>query len=300
MAGIATSVENQIKKLRNRGMDLDLPEDKIKEILLDIGYYRLGFYWFPFEVDKNHNFKEGTKFSTVIDLYYLDVDLRYLLIKYINRLELNFRTNLIYWVSRHYNNNPIWYTNSTIMSADYLKDIKAHYNKNFIKKNLQINKHHLKYPNDRYAPCWKTFEYYTFGSIVKVYEHLIDQNVRKKVSTQYSIESPDKLQNFLDTLVFVRNSCAHSGVIFDLHINKGVSGIPGIRFNNNYSHSLDSAIKALLYLINNISINRRDELEKKLTKLFDKFKNNNIIKDIIENKLGYYLIIPPFRGQDLV
>ncbi|RNA61485.1 Abi family protein [Chryseobacterium nematophagum] len=291
MAGIATSVEDQIKKLFERGMDLDLEEEKIKEILLDIGYYRLGFYWHPFEVDENHNFVKGTKFSTVIDLYYLDVDLRYILIKYINRLELHFRTNLIYWVSMHYDNNAIWYTDSSIMSEKYLKDIKAHYNNNFKKKNIQISKHHIKYSKDSYAPCWKTFEYYTFGSIVKVYEHIIDQDVRKKVSLQYSMKKPDRLQNFLDTLVFVRNSCAHSGVIYDLHIDEGVSGIPNIPFNNNYSHSLDSAIKALLYLLNNISITRKNELEIKLAELFNKFEGNPVIKDIIEKKLGYRYII---------
>lgn len=287
MAGIVTSVENQMKKLRDRGMNLDLEEDKIKEILLDIGYYRLGFYWHPFEVDADHNFAQGTKFSTVIDLYYLDVDLRYLLIKYINRLELNFRTNLIYWASMHYDDNAIWYTDTAIMAEEYLKDIKSHYNKNFKKKNIQISKHHAKYPEDRYAPCWKTFEYYTFGSIVKVFEHIIDQDVRKKISLQYAIKKPDRLQNFLDTLVFVRNSCAHSGVIFDLHIDEGVSGVPEMPFNNDYSHSLDSAIKALLYLMNNISSNRKNELEEKLVELFNKFAENDVIKDIIESKLGY-------------
>ncbi|WP_327018847.1 Abi family protein [Croceibacter atlanticus] len=287
MAGVATSIENQIKKLRDRGMVLDLPEGKIKEILLDIGYYRLGFYWHPFEIDDDHNFKEGTKFSTVIDLYYLDVDLRYLLIKYINRLELNFRTNLIYWASMHYEPNAIWYTDPAVMAQEYLKDIKAHYNKNFKKKNIQISKHHAKYPKDIYAPCWKTFEYYTFGSIVKVYEHIKDQDVRKVIATQYNLKKPHKLQNFLDTLVFVRNSCAHSGVIFDLHIDEGVSGVPDVKFNNDYSHSLDSAIKALLYLMDNISSNRKNDLEKKLIKLLDKFADNDVIKDIIEKKLGY-------------
>jgi len=287
MAGIVTSVEVQMKKLRERGMDLDLEDDKTKEILLDIGYYRLGFYWHPFEVDNDHNFIKGTKFSTVIDLYYLDVDLRYLLIKYINRLELNFRTNLIYWASMYYDDNAIWYTDTTIMADEYLKDIKAHYNKNFKKKNIQISRHHAKYPEDTYAPCWKTFEYYTFGSIVKVFEHIIDQDVRRKISLQYAIKKPERLQNFLDTLVFVRNSCAHSGVIFDLHIDEGVSGVPGVRFTNDYSHSLDSAIKALLYLMNNISSNRKNELEKKLVELFDKFAENDVIKNIIKNKLGY-------------
>ncbi|CAM4328610.1 Abi family protein [Gillisia limnaea] len=288
MAGLATSIENQIKKLRERGMVLDIEEDKIIEILLDIGYYRLGFYWHPFEIDADHNFAEGTKLSTVIDLYYLDVDLRYLLIKYINRLELNFRTNLIYWASMRYDPNAIWYTDPTIMEQEYLKDIKSHYNKNFKKKNIQISKHHAKYPDDRYAPCWKTFEYYTFGSIVKVYEHIIDQDVRKEICLQYAIKKPERLQNFLDTLVFVRNSCAHSGVIFDLHIDEGVSGVPGVKFNNDYSHSLDSAIKALLYLMDNISSNRKNELEKKLVKLLDKFADNGVIKDIVEKKLGYH------------
>ncbi len=283
----ATSVDEQIAKLRDRGMDLDLEENKIKEILLDIGYYRLGFYWHPFEKDSDHNFFEGTKISDVIELYYLDVDLRYLLIKYINRLELNFRTNLIYWTSRYYNDNPIWYSDSTVMDAEYLKDIKSHYNKNFIRKNIQINRHHIKYPDDKFAPCWKTFEYYTFGSIVKVYENILDQGVRKEICLQYNLKKPHILQNLLDTLVFVRNGCAHSGVIFDLHIDEGVKEPPGVKFNKDYGHNLDAAIKALLYLLTNISTNRKLDLETKLAKLFNKYEDNKVVKEVIEKKLGY-------------
>jgi abortive infection bacteriophage resistance protein len=44
----ATTIEEQIALLKNRGMIIG-NEDKAKEILMDIGYYRLGFYWFPFE-----------------------------------------------------------------------------------------------------------------------------------------------------------------------------------------------------------------------------------------------------------
>lgn len=55
MGNIATDFAQQIEKLASRGMKFDLKEDKIKEHLLDIGYYRLGFYWCPF-TDKNHNF----------------------------------------------------------------------------------------------------------------------------------------------------------------------------------------------------------------------------------------------------
>ena len=43
----ATTIEEQIKRLRDRNVTI-VDEEKAKENLLDIGYYRLGFYFFPF------------------------------------------------------------------------------------------------------------------------------------------------------------------------------------------------------------------------------------------------------------
>lgn len=45
----ATTIEEQIKRLRDRNVTI-VDEEKAKENLLDIGYYRLGFYFFPFEI----------------------------------------------------------------------------------------------------------------------------------------------------------------------------------------------------------------------------------------------------------
>ena len=51
-------------------------EDKAKEVLSDVGYYRLGFYWFPFErsypckVRGTHEFQEGTNYDDIVRLYY--------------------------------------------------------------------------------------------------------------------------------------------------------------------------------------------------------------------------------------
>ena len=41
----ATTVDEQIDKLKSRGMIID-DNDKVRENLLDIGYYRLGFIGF--------------------------------------------------------------------------------------------------------------------------------------------------------------------------------------------------------------------------------------------------------------
>jgi abortive infection bacteriophage resistance protein len=45
MGRSATTLDEQLILLRSRGMILDLSEEKTKEILADIGYYRLGYYW---------------------------------------------------------------------------------------------------------------------------------------------------------------------------------------------------------------------------------------------------------------
>jgi len=140
MGNIATTIEQQIAKLKERGMVLDLPSEKIKEVLLDIGYYRLGFYWNPFEVDEVHNFKEGTRFSTILKLYYMDVDLRHLLIKFINRIELSFRTKIIYYVSNINRVSPTWFVDTKVMDATFIKNFDLYYNDEF-KKNNVIAKH---------------------------------------------------------------------------------------------------------------------------------------------------------------
>ena len=56
MGNTATTFNEQIALLEKRGMVIDMEPNKVKEILLDIGYYRLGFYWHPFVIDDSHNF----------------------------------------------------------------------------------------------------------------------------------------------------------------------------------------------------------------------------------------------------
>ena len=48
MGKTAIDVWEQIELLESRGMVIK-DKEKAQEVLLDVGYYRLGFYWFPFE-----------------------------------------------------------------------------------------------------------------------------------------------------------------------------------------------------------------------------------------------------------
>lgn len=287
MGNKATTFNEQITRLEERGMELDYDKAKIKEFLLDIGYYRLGFYWNPFEINGDHEFKEGTKFSNAVLLYYLDVDLRNILLKYMNRIEINFRTKVVYYASNTYKNSPTWFIDPKVISSDFINAVENHYNEEFKKNNKVIKLHHQKYINDKYAPAWKTLEFFTFGTILKIFKSLLDDDIKKRISNEYGIINVDKFINLMETIVYIRNTCAHGGVLFDLKLPKGISAIPGITFNNNNRHSLDSSIKVILYILGQISNDRKIEMEARIKETFEKHSDNEVIKGIIANDIGY-------------
>ncbi|OAB28608.1 Abortive infection bacteriophage resistance protein [Flavobacterium fryxellicola] len=287
MGGISTSVKEQIQKLTARGMELDYGIEKTEEILLDIGYYRLGFYWNPFEIDGKHNFKEGTKFSDVVNLYYLDVDLKTILGKALNRIEINLRTQIIYNVSNEFPLLPTWFASKRVMQSKFVDEFPKFYNDKFKDKNKSIKKHHSNYPNDLYAPAWKTLEFLSFGSIYTIFYSLKDEKLKRKISSYYGINSVHTLQNFLQTIIFVRNICAHSGLLYDSNTPKEISTTPFFKFNNNNKHSLDSSIKVILYFLERISANRKKIIEQEIDSLFDSYQNNDVVMKIITEKIGY-------------
>ena len=290
MGSKATTVEQQIQKLSDRGMVFENANEieKAKEILLDIGYYRLGFYWNPFEIDKEHNFVPGTKFSDVVCLYYLDVDLKNILNKALNRIEINLRTQLIYYVSNAYPDNPTWFASKKVMYSHFVDEfpIKC-YTDQFKFNNKPIKKHHSNHPNDIYAPAWKTLEFLTFGTIEKIYYSLKNEDLKKQIANLYGVKKVKVFQNFLKTVIFIRNICAHSGILFDSNTPMEIETTPLITFNNNNRHSLDSSIKVILYFLGIISNSRKNLIENEIIVIFDKYSDNPVLQKIITEKIGY-------------
>lgn len=289
MGRIATRVEEQIEKLENRGMTLDFPKHKIKEILLDIGYYRLGFYWHPFEKKRtdNHQFNGGTKFSDVLSLYYLDVDLRRVLNRYLKRIELNFKTKLTYYVSNANKNQPNWFIDPKIMEENFISEFPKHYNSALIKNNPALSKHHRKYINDSYAPAWKTIEFLSFGSVVKIYKALLDEKIVETIANKYGITNTSKFVNYLDAIVYVRNKCAHNTVTFDIRLPKPLHSISEITYTNNKKSNLDAIIKVISFILKQISQERNQDMLREIETMFEMYKSNLVIRNIIENKIGF-------------
>jgi abortive infection bacteriophage resistance protein len=287
MGKAATTVEEQINRLIERGMTLDLKEAKVKEILLDIGYYRLGFYWNPFEIDKEHNFVKGTMFSDVVDLYYLDVDLRHLLMKSLNRIEIHFTTQLIYYVSNHYKNSPTWFADPEVVNRGFINSLDKYYDDRFKRNNKAIQQHHAKYINHKYAPAWKTLEFFSFGSILALFRALKSKERKREISLKYGVKNIDHFVHYFETLLTLRNLCAHGGQLFDFRTPKGMPSIRDLVFKGDERHSFSGVLKLIYYVLDQISTNRRQELERSIAALLLKGSKKEAIKEIIQTNMKF-------------
>jgi abortive infection bacteriophage resistance protein len=289
----ATTVEEQISILKSRGMELDIEEDKIKEVLQDIGYFRLCFYCFPFEKtypnikNRTHEYIKGSKLSNVLDLYYFDNDLRNILLKYINRIEINFRTKIIYLVSNHYPNCNTWFVDPAVINKSFIDTFDKELYTDKFKRNPIIKRHHANYINDKYAPAWKTLEFFTFGTIVLIYKNLKSKSLKRQISLMYNIKNEKVLENYFNNIVEIRNICAHGKVLFDHSLAHSITHKLYLDIDNGRQNNISSIIKVILYILATISQNRADDMKRDIETLFSTVSENDIISCLLKKCIGF-------------
>lgn len=289
MGSKATTIDEQIQKLSSRGMVFQNDDEieKAKEILLDVGYYRLGFYWYYFQDSKTHRFNENIKLDDIVKLYYFDFDLKMLLLRYIYRIEVHFRTQLIYFASNHYNENNSWFSDPKVIDNQIFKEFNNIYFNLKTKNNILI-KHHYKYSCD-FAPAWKVFEFLTFGQVFKFYSNLKNLELKQKVAEVYGFRNVELLNNYIISLINIRNICSHNGILFDFNQPYGIKRIPNLKYRIKDSNTtnLNASMRLLLFILSKVSKNRALELECELQTLFNKSKENKLVENIIKTKIKF-------------
>ena len=291
----ATTFADQIKILESRGVVVN-DYNKAKEILSDIGYYRLGFYFFPFEktypsldCHRNHEVKEYTKFEDAVALYYYDFDLRNILNKYLSRIEVAFRTTMIYELSIKYHKDPIWFVNPSVVSPSFIRDFPKEVYRKISKKDV-IKRHKKKHPHDRYAPAWKTMEFMVFGNLTTLYDNLLKIDDKRLISIHFNVNKISVFFNYIEAIRNLRNACAHGNLLYDMKLETSVRRGPAGQFNDQQNNRLYSVLSVVRYILNTISSNRLYDMNKELKdatlKLYGKCP---AIRPLIEQRTGIFV-----------
>ncbi len=206
----AITYEEQLDKLMDRGLAVSNRAYALKN-LQHISYYRLSAYWFPFRIrgdsgKATDKFEEAASFETAVELYEFDRHFRLIVMDAIERVEVAVRTRLVYHLSHQYgafgyldarNFHPKFGHTKWLSSLKYEVDRS---------KEEFINCYFKKYA-DPHLPIWMATEVMSLGALSFLYSGMTNDDKRAVAST-FHVHFR-RLQEWLHTLTYIRNLCAH-------------------------------------------------------------------------------------------
>ena len=219
----------QIKKLEGHNMAVPNHDFALK-VLAEKNYYRLTGYALQFRVDENNSdYVTGTSFEKVYKIYCFDEVLRNLLKKYVEIIEVYFRTQISY-------NFAI--TKCVLPPHDQHYDRNNYYNKKDFDEVMENFSHDKKYYHDSLVmqhhiknyqgklPLWAMVEMLSFSNLSKLYACMYSSDQSVIASAVGS--GPTTLKNHLHCLSILRNKCAHAARLYNTAFN------PPASFNSSF------------------------------------------------------------------
>jgi len=272
----ALTYEEQAKLLIERGLEASIGE--ITEKLSFVNYYRFSSYLFPFKDKHSEQFIKGTRFSTVWELYKFDSDLRALVFKAIEIVEIALRTKVTYHFS--HSRGPFGYTQLEHFPFFEQNEFelwkKEIYEEITAKEDYAISHFYKKYGAEHVLPpLWIACEFIPFGKIVTMYRKS-DKKLKDLISKDFDI--PHKvLRSWMLSLNYIRNVCAHHGRLWNILLSlrpelpkekkgKYKEWEAPIKIENN---KIFCILTILYFLIK--QIDEEYQLKNQLTQLFEKY-----------------------------
>lgn len=214
------SYDEQIKKLVNHGVIINDVE-KAKKILKQINYYRYTGYALQFRSAPScSNYIDDISFDKVYRIYQFDVVLRDVFRKYIEQIEIYYRTQISYVFSaikckkpphdQHYDETNFCNKKGYREVMDSFEKEKSYY-----KDSLIVKHHKVKYSSK--MPLWVIVELMSFSNISKLYSSMYFSEkdaIASAVGT-----GRNSLENHLHCLAVLRNKCAHAARIYNTTMN---------------------------------------------------------------------------------
>lgn len=217
----AIDFAQQLQKLRSRGLVIG-DESRALRYLANISYYRLSGYWGRFLAPGTTTFQPGTKLDDILHIYQFDKQLRLLCLEAIERLEIAFRTQIIYHIT-HYTGDNNWYEKprnfkrstpaEQAASDKLLLTIRGELNR--AKGKIFIADYYRFYDHPRNPPAWMVLELLSFGTLYKLFELFVDTKPKLAIANHFNL-ALTVFDSWMQGINVVRNKCAHHDRLWDI------------------------------------------------------------------------------------
>lgn len=226
---VPLSYEEQIEKLKAHNMTVK-DADFASDFLSKNNYYRFTGYALHRRVSANSsNYLPGTSFESIYHIYCFDESLRNFLKKYIEILEIYFRTQISYNFAiakcmqpphdQHYCDDNFYNKKGFKSVMDSFSHDKKYY------RDSLIMQHHVKNYNGK-LPLWVMVEMLSFSNLSKLYACMYRSE--KDMIAAAVGSGAAMLTNHLHCLSVLRNKCAHAARLYNTVFN------PPAKFNTSF------------------------------------------------------------------
>jgi len=257
-AKLPISIREQIYKLKQRGLYF-ADEQKAAHYLSNISFYRLRAYTYPFQDNENanHPFIKAVSFDDIISLYVFDKSLRLLLFNAIEKIEIAFRTQIIYQYAMvygsHWHLNMSLYNNSSLF-ASHISSLQKEIDRS---KETFITHYTATYTDPKEPPAWMSLEVTSMGLLSKIFSNLKDDTCKDAITRHFGLKDVDTLENWMLCFSLIRNICAHHSRVWNRRMTKlKIPKKPLHAFIQNraiYPYKLYAYLSCMQYLLNSIS-----------------------------------------------
>ncbi|WP_415176958.1 Abi family protein [Porticoccus sp.] len=213
----ALTFNQQLAQLKERGLQVKDEQEALRQ-LSSISYYRLSGYWYPFRQRNaagkvSSNFIPGTTFDQVIQLYEFDRKLRSFVLDALERIEIAVRTRITYHMGHAYGAFAHLDKNNFHPKFDHVTWLAKLEDEVRRSSDEFIRHYQLKYSGFPHIPVWMLTEVVSFGALSFFFKGLLNDKKNgvedKKAVANYFNLHHKRFGDWLHTLTYIRNVCAH-------------------------------------------------------------------------------------------
>ena len=213
----ALYVEEQIRNLRQLGLSIE-DEERATSYLNEVSYFRLIKAFSPGLKKPDGQYKEGTAFEDIVQLYEFNRKFRHLIFPLLERVEIDLRCKVANYISIHYgvlgyeepdNFEDVSYHEEFMLDMDdeIYRNRKTPFVRNFQRNYV-----------DGKIPMYALVELFSFGMLSKFFKNMKPAD-KKAVAKQYHL-GYTYLESWVESISYVRNICAHYGRLYNRTLTK--------------------------------------------------------------------------------
>lgn len=284
-----TTFDDQISKLLERGLIIQ-DIDSAKKFLHNVSYYRLRAYTYPYQdnTDLDHPFISNITFEQIVDIYNYDSKLRFILLDALEKLEIAFRTQIIYHYAQKFGSH--WHLNEKIFHSGRFNNLQNKVTEEVGRsKEDFINHYKTKYTDPEEPASWMSLEVVSFGLLYNVFVSLSNSPEKDRITRHFGLLDFKVFQNWMHCFFNLRNTCAHHSRLWNrrlIQIKIPTHTVHQFLDNRKiYPNKLYAAISCLEYLLRIINV------EYSIKDKINDFLSQNLLID--SKEMGF-----PINWQD--